>query len=94
MDVEGPYKAKNVVRNLRIAFGTVPGASGNAKFALRMTQASNTCINFHCDGPYASSTSQILLNSTSEYKGGKLCFFVSNHLHFVPRMPGSLVQHP
>merc|ERR1719413_149549 len=54
----------------------------------------NSCIDFHCDGGYATSTSQIPLNSETEYKGGKLCFFVNDRLHFISREPGSLVQHP
>jgi len=54
----------------------------------------NSRIDFHCDGNYATSTSQIPLNSPSEYKGGKLCFFVNDQVHEVPRVPGSVVQHP
>ena len=65
------------------------------KVALRATLGpTNSCIDFHCDGGYATSTSQIPLNSPSEYKGGQLCFFVNDRLHFVPRPRGSLVQHP
>ena len=88
------HKANNVVGALEAAFRRVPSACGAAKYALRMTKASNNCISFHCDGVYATSTSQIPLNEPSEYKGGKLCFFVNDQLHFVPRTPGSLVQHP
>ena len=63
--------------------------------ALRATLGpTNSCIDFHCDGGYATSTSQILLNSPSAYKGGQLCFFANDRLHFVPRPRGSLVQHP
>lgn len=65
------------------------------KLALRMTKGpTNSCIDFHCDGGYATSTSQIPLNPTSDYDGGSLCFFVNDHLYMVPRVPGSLVQHP
>ena len=73
----------------------VPNASSRGhKIAFRMTRGpTNSCIDFHCDGGYASSTSQIPLNLPSEYKGGKLCFFVNGHLHEIPRIPGSLVQH-
>jgi len=53
-----------------------------------------SCIAFHCDGGYATSTTQIPLNSPDEYEGGKLCFFVNDKLHFVPRVAGSMVQHP
>jgi hypothetical protein len=99
------YKSTAILRKLQIAFRNVPGANnllpgGGSKIALRMTRGpTNTCINFHCDGSYATSTSQIALNATSEYDGGKLCFFttVNNNmkvLHVVPRTPGSMVQHP
>ena len=93
-EMNNAQKAKNVFLRLRLAFQRVPGAKGAEKYALRMTKASHNCINFHCDGIYATSTSQIPLNEPSEYKGGKLCYFVNDQLHFVPRTPGSLVQHP
>jgi hypothetical protein len=65
------------------------------KVALRMTRGpTNSCIDFHRDGTYATSTSQIPLNSPTEYKGGQLCFFVNDQLHFIPRPRGSLIQHP
>ena len=88
------HKANQVVGELYEVFYEVPDARDNPKYALRMTKASHNCINFHCDGYYASSTSQIPLNEPAEYKGGKLCYFVNDQLHFVPRTPGSLVQHP
>ncbi len=93
-EMNDAHQAHKVVRELEAAFRRVPGARGSAKYALRMTKASNNCIDFHCDGGYATSTSQIPLNEPSEYKGGKLCYFVNDQLHFVPRTPGSLVQHP
>ena len=72
----------------------MPGANGNIKIALRMTRGpTNSCIDFHCDGEYATSTSQIALNPLSEYKGGTLCFFVNDQLHEIPRQRGSLIQH-
>eukprot|EP00985_Skeletonema_marinoi_P018867 scaffold10678_cov130-Skeletonema_marinoi.AAC.4 len=73
-----------------------PNARGKGyKVALRATRGpTNSCIDFHCDGIYASSTSQMPLNSPTEYKGGHICFFVNDQLHFVPRPIGSLVQHP
>ena len=44
------------------------------KFVLRMTKApTNACIDFYCDGSYATSTDQIALNES--YKGGRLCFY-------------------
>ena len=54
----------------------------------------NSCIESHCDGDYATSTSQIPLNSMSEYDGGIICFFVKDELYMVFRVPRSLVQHP
>jgi hypothetical protein len=49
---------------------------GKSKIALRITKGpSNACINFHCDGSYASNTVQIALNGTTDYEGGRLCFF-------------------
>ena len=76
-------------------FSEVPGSRGAHKIALRMTCGpTNSCIDVHCDGHYATSTSQVPLNSPSEYEGGKLVFFVNDHLHEVPRVRGSLVQHP
>jgi Zinc finger, C3HC4 type (RING finger) len=47
-----------------------------------------------CDGSYATSTTQIALNDPSEYDGGRLCYFVNEHLHILERPIGSLVQHP
>ena len=58
------------------------------------TGPTNACIEFHCDGWYATSTSQIALNSPTEYDGGDLCFFVNDQVHFLPRPVGSLFQHP
>lgn len=54
----------------------------------------NACIAFHCDGGYASSTSQIALNPPTDYAGGQLCYFVNDKVHFLERPVGSLVQHP
>ncbi len=45
------------------------------KIPLRMTHApSNTWINFHGDGQYATCTVKIALNGTTDYEGGRLCF--------------------
>ena len=67
---------------------------GTTKIALRMTKANASCINFHCDGFYASGTVQVAINPAHEYKGGKLCFFVKDQLTFVERPAGSVCQHP
>jgi len=93
------YKSTRLKQTLKWLYDAVPGSRGDHKVALRMTKGpTNSCINFHTDNgllhPRASSTSQIPLNSTSEYKGGQLCFFVNDHLHMVSRKAGSLVQHP
>jgi hypothetical protein len=84
-----------IIERLKSLYYQVPGARGKPKLALRMTRGpTDSCINFHFDGGYASSTTQIALNNPSEFKGGALCFFVNDNLHFIPRTRGSLVQHP
>ena len=89
------FKSTKVAKRIKRLFNAIPGSSGEHKIALRMTRGpTNSCISFHCDGGYATSTSQIPLNPQSECKGGNLFFFVNDHLHKVPRVPGSLVQHP
>jgi hypothetical protein len=91
------YKSTNITQKFRDLFQKVSGKTDGRshKVALRMTRGpTNNCIDFHCDGGYATSTSQIPLNSPSEYSGGQLCFFVNDQLQFVPRPRGSLVQHP
>jgi hypothetical protein len=95
--LDNKYKSKYIDKKFSDTFNAVPDANAQwgYKIALRMTRGpTNSCINFHCDGGYATSTSQIPLNSTSEYEGGALYFFVSNQLLKVPRRQGSLVQHP
>ena len=97
--LDDKYKSKRLKNKLKRIYDQVPDSSGGHKVALRMTKGpTNSCINFHTDNgrhhERVSSTSQIPLNSTSEYKGGQLCFFVNDHLHMVPRKAGSLVQHP
>ena len=98
--LEGEYKSSNLSVKFRRLFHQVKhignnNSSGGYKVALRATRGpTNSCIDFHCDGGYATSTSQIPLNSPTEYEGGQICFFVNDHLHFVPRPRGSLVQHP
>jgi len=97
--LDDKYKSKRLKNKLKRIYDQVPDSSGGHKVALRMTKGpTNSCINFHTDNgrhhERVSSTSQIPLNSTSEYKGGQLCFFVNDHLHMVRRKAGSLVQHP
>lgn len=94
--MDDKYKSTNLDDKFGELFHKVQNASERGhKIALRMTRGpTNSCINFHCDGGYATSTSQIPLNLPSEYKGGTLCFFVNDHIHSVPRICGSVVQHP
>jgi len=87
--------SKSLVKMFNKLFKEVPGARGEAKVALRMTEGpTNACIGFHCDGVIATSTTQIALNDPSEYKGGQLCYFVNDKVHFLTRPKGSVVQHP
>jgi len=86
----------NVFWGLQRIFREIPDTEGTGKVALRMTRGpSGACINFHCDGPYATGTAQLALNSTAEYEGGRLVFFVNDKLHVLEDRPaGSVVQHP
>ena len=69
----------SVLAKLRRTFEQVLQSVGGArepKVALCMTRGpTNACIDFHCDGGYATSTSQIALNDPSEYAGGASCLF-------------------
>jgi ubiquitin len=83
------------VSRLKMLFSEIEGASGPCKVALRMTRGpTNACINFHCDGGYATGTVQIAINDPAEYEGGQLCFFVKNELFILQRPAGSVCQHP
>ncbi|CAM9809373.1 unnamed protein product, partial [Heterosigma akashiwo] len=85
------YRSHRVVQNLKRLYQ----GSSKAKIALRMTRGpTNACISFHCDGPYASSTTQIALNPESEYEGGHLCFYARGELTVLSRKPGSYSHHP
>lgn len=66
------------------------------KIVLRITKGpTNAAIEFHCDGDYATRTVQVALNSTEDYIGGRLCFYVKCHLHVLNERPmGSIVMHP
>ena len=97
--MESKYQSTSLDEKFKKLFKEVPKTTTSPSFghklALRMTKGpTKSCIDFHCDGGYATSTSQIPLNPASEYKGGALCFFVNDQLHEVPRPRGSLVQHP
>jgi len=94
MPAESLFRSYRVLSKFRATFQQVPGHVGESKVALRMTRdPTNACINFHCDGGYASSTSQIALNDPSEYSGGRLVYFVDDTLHVLERPAGSFVQH-
>jgi hypothetical protein len=94
------YQSDAILSRLHCVYHKIPDSVANRycppDVSLRTTRGpTNTCINFNCDGVYASSTSQISLNDSSEYKGGRLCFFVSDKLHILEERPvGSLTQHP
>jgi ubiquitin len=81
---------------LRYLFQQIPGSRNPQKIALRMTRApTGACINFHCDGGYASGTLQLAINGTAEYEGGRLVYFVNGKLHVLDDRPaGSIVRHP
>ena len=50
------YLAEKLVGKFETQYRSVPGARFGHRLALRMTKATESCINFHCDGGYASST--------------------------------------
>jgi len=82
--------------SLQGLFREIPGTSlSTPRIALRMTKGpSNACINFHCDGNYATGTVQVALNDPKDYKGGRLCFYVNGCLHILQRPAGSITRHP
>ena len=76
----------------------IPGtlrAANKSKIALRMTMSpTNACIDFHCDGAYATGNVQIALNDQAEYCGGRLCFSEHDRLLVSKHRPaGSVYQH-
>ena len=66
-----------------------------AKIAMRCTRGpSEGAIGWHCDGGYASSTTQLTLNDDTEYKGGRLCYFTpKGGVQVLERKAGSLTTH-
>jgi len=94
-DKDPETRARTVLCKLQRAFRNLPDARGQAKIALRQTRGpTNACIKFHCDGGYATSTTQIALNEPTEYEGGRLVYFVNDKVHVLERPAGSMVQHP
>ena len=72
-DTDVMARATATTQDLLALFKGPPHA--RAKIAFRMTVGpTNACIPFHCDGPYATSTTQIALNSSKEYQGGRLVY--------------------
>ena len=96
LGVGGHANGQDILEELHSQFKEIPGTDqSSAKIALRMTRGpSDACIDFHCDGSYATGTVQIALNDSEEYQGGRLCFFVRDHLHVLERPAGSVCQHP
>ena len=96
LGVGGHANGQDILEELHSQFKEIPGTDqSSAKIALRMTRGpSDACIDFHCDGSYATGTVQIALNDSDEYQGGRLCFFVRDHLHVLERPAGSVCQHP
>ena len=96
LGVGGHANGQDILEELHSHFKEIPGTDrSSAKIALRMTRGpSDACIDFHCDGSYATGTVQIALNDSDEYQGGRLCFFVRDHLHALERPAGSVCQHP
>jgi ubiquitin-large subunit ribosomal protein L40e len=92
-DITPPW----VFHKLKRSFASVHGSKRDHKIAFRMTKGpTEACINFHCDGGYATATCQVALSDpNSDYKGGKLCYFVNDILHVLEDRPiGSIVSHP
>ena len=94
-DSEGTNGTETLT-SLQDLFSEIPGTSfSTPRIALRMTKGpSNACINFHCDGNYATGIVQVALNGPEDYKGGRLCFYVNGCLHILQRPAGSITQHP
>ena len=81
-----------ILRDLKKLWAGNLGRAG--KVALRMTLGpTNACINFHCDGTYASRTLQVALNDPAEYQGGRLCFLQAGELVVLERPAGSSCCH-
>eukprot|EP00750_Incisomonas_marina_P017681 INCI234.1.p1 GENE.INCI234.1~~INCI234.1.p1 ORF type:complete len:764 (+),score=124.81 INCI234.1:145-2292(+) len=93
----GGDSAEGLVRQL-LALYQGPHAA-RAKIAFRMTRGpTDSCIRFHCDGYYATSTTQIALNDSSEYRGGRLVYFERKSegrgkLSVLERKRGTLTHH-
>jgi len=89
------YKAAKLIEKLKTRFYSVPGSeSSTFKVFLCMMKGPCPCDNLKCLATEARSTSEILLNSPEDYKGGEMAFFVNDEVDILPRTSGSLVQYP
>mmetsp|Transcript_49258 Transcript_49258/g.87957 ORF Transcript_49258/g.87957 Transcript_49258/m.87957 type:complete len:717 (-) Transcript_49258:809-2959(-) len=87
--------AAAVLHDLKMLYTEKESQHQSIKFALRMTLGpTNACINFHCDGFYATRTLHIALNDPADYQGGRLCFFQDGKLAVLERPAGSMCWHP
>ena len=73
----------------------VAHVAGNGfKVVLRRTnEQSNGCIDWHCDGTYATRTTQLCLNSDTEYGGGRLMFYTNKGLIIPKRKALTFTTH-
>ena len=65
--------------------------SHGVKIALRLSLPIDACIDWHCDGGYATQTVQYTLNDN--YVGGNLCYYTRNGLFNQKRPEGTLTVH-
>ena len=96
-------RAKQALDELKRLFTDIPGTpqgDSDFKIALRKTCGpTRACINFHCDGSYATGTVQVALSDSAEYQGGRLCCFhmkareEDDELVVLERPAGSVCQH-
>mmetsp|Transcript_23483 Transcript_23483/g.55472 ORF Transcript_23483/g.55472 Transcript_23483/m.55472 type:complete len:820 (+) Transcript_23483:331-2790(+) len=94
-DLDDKYKASKLIEKLKTRFYSVPGSeSSTFKIVLSLTKGPSPCANFECLQTDARSTSEVLLNSPEDYKGGEMAFFVNDEVDILPRAAGSLVQYP
>mmetsp|Transcript_15366 Transcript_15366/g.35174 ORF Transcript_15366/g.35174 Transcript_15366/m.35174 type:complete len:813 (+) Transcript_15366:321-2759(+) len=93
--LDDKYKASKLIEKLKTRFYSVPGSeSSTFKIVLSLTKGPSPCANFECLQTDARSTSEVLLNSPEDYKGGEMAFFVNDEVDILPRAAGSLVQYP
>lgn len=87
--------AQRCLKGLKeVQSGQQEGNTNGARLAFRRTEGpTNACINFHCDGGYATRTVQITLNDDSEYDGGRLVFYYDGRLHTPLRPQGAMTCH-